>query len=40
LKIKSAAAETEMEIPTVAISVALSKLGWPSTGRMKAMCIA
>src|SRR2546427_10599916 len=39
LKIRIAAADTAMEIPTVAISVELSKPGLPSTGRMKPRCI-
>src|SRR2546427_706305 len=39
LKIRIAAADTAMEIPTVAMSVELSKPGLPSTGRMKPRCI-
>ena len=39
LKIRSAAAETEIERPTVATSVELSNPGLPSTGRMKTRCI-
>ena len=39
LKMRSAAAETAMEMPMVATSVALSKPGLPITGRMKRTCI-
>jgi len=39
LKMRIAAAETAIEIPTVAIRVELSKPGFPITGRMKMRCI-
>ena len=39
LKIRIAAAETAIEMPTVAIRVELSKPGLPMTGRMKIKCI-
>src|SRR5438046_10211483 len=39
-KIKSAAAETAIEMPTVATSVELSKPGLPMTGRMNTIGMA